>query len=185
MAVHGQAVSDVLFAHLKEFQLFANIGEILLGLRKKNVIEDDEYLEVIDESKKKQARFLIEKIPRGGDNAFKALLESIFEKDKPFAEKLLKSLEQHESTSASSFARKLRKDLKWATAEDEESEEELPPNETSSTSKAPKKRLKKDAASEGASNSRAKDGPPPRKRRAKRDDTSVSKPNDSRSSGKR
>ena len=104
MAVHGQAVSDVLFEYYKEFQQYGMFGDVLLGLRQRKVIEDDEFKEYIQKSRKEQVLFLVDKIPTGGDNAFRALLESISEKDETFAKKLLESMEKKDPA----FARTLR-----------------------------------------------------------------------------
>ncbi|CAG0889787.1 unnamed protein product [Darwinula stevensoni] len=105
MATLGAAVSAVMAEHLNTFQQFIDLDEILLCLMIKNVIQNDEYHELMEETRerrRKQALFLLKKIPTAGDGAFLALLECLNLKHRKLAETLLTSLEWERGSSLAS-----------------------------------------------------------------------------------
>ncbi|CAG0888596.1 unnamed protein product [Darwinula stevensoni] len=90
-------VSAVMAEHLKTFQQYTDLEEILLCLLMKGVIKNDEFLGLMNETRekrRKQALFLLEKIPTAGDGAFLAFLECLKKNHRKLAETLLKSLGQ-------------------------------------------------------------------------------------------
>ncbi|CAG0889786.1 unnamed protein product [Darwinula stevensoni] len=77
-------------------------------LKKKKIIENDEYhemMEVTKEKKKNQVLFLLKKISSAGDNAFLALLECLKAKYRDLAEALLATLEREDEV----YAKEVRK----------------------------------------------------------------------------
>ncbi|CAG0900525.1 unnamed protein product [Darwinula stevensoni] len=107
MATPGAAVSAVMAEHLNTYQQYTDLEEILRCLLIKKVIQLDEYHEQMDETRekrKKQALFLLRKIPTAGDGAFLAFLECLKEKHRNLAETLLTSLGQKNEA----YAREVR-----------------------------------------------------------------------------
>ncbi|CAG0895641.1 unnamed protein product [Darwinula stevensoni] len=110
MTTHGDAISAALDEHKNTFQQYTDLEEIFLCLKRKKIIENDEYHEMMKETsgrKKKQVLFLHEKIISAGDNAFIALLECLKARYKDLAEALLRTLEMEDEA----FAKEVRN--KW------------------------------------------------------------------------
>ena len=109
MASNSQAISDVLAEYKNTFQQFVDLEEILLCLKKKGIILNDEFHELHEETmekRKKQTLFLLKIIPMRGDNAFPALLECLRER----YEDLVKELE---TTLGEKIAASQKKRCKW------------------------------------------------------------------------
>ena len=95
MATHGAAISSALYEHKDTFQQYIDLEEILLCLRNKEIVQNDEYqemTEVTEEKKKKQTLFLLKKISTAGEKAFLALLDCLKEKHEDLAGALLMTL---------------------------------------------------------------------------------------------
>ncbi|CAG0903268.1 unnamed protein product [Darwinula stevensoni] len=110
MTTHGPAISAIMAEHKNTFQQYIDLEEILLCLKRKNVIQDDEYHDLMEETrekKKKQTLFLLKKIPAAGDNAFLLFLECLKKRHMNLAEALLKSLDQEDEA----YAKEVR--IKW------------------------------------------------------------------------
>ncbi|CAG0895643.1 unnamed protein product [Darwinula stevensoni] len=103
MLTDSGAISAVIAENLQTFRQRIELDEILLCLKKKSIIEHDEYIECTNHTKNKskiQADFILEKIPRAGDKAFPALLECLNEKYPDFVETLLKAMEKKDANYA-------------------------------------------------------------------------------------
>ena len=103
MATHGRAITAALYEHQNKLQQYTDLEEILLCLKKKGIIENDEYHEMMEltkEKKKRQVLFIHNKISSAGDKAFLALLECLKAKYGDLAESILTTLEREDKTYA-------------------------------------------------------------------------------------
>ncbi|CAG0905009.1 unnamed protein product [Darwinula stevensoni] len=105
MTTHGPTISKVITDHLSTFRQYIDLDDLLLRLKGEGIIQDDEFIEKTkysEDKSKKQAMFILEKIPRAGDDAFQGLLKCLLDMEqnhKEFVEKLLTSLEKNGAKS--------------------------------------------------------------------------------------
>ncbi|CAG0894501.1 unnamed protein product [Darwinula stevensoni] len=111
MTTHSQAISNVLAEYKNTFQWHTELEDILLCLKTKGIIHDDEYHEMVEETRerrKKQTLFLLRVIPTRGDNAFPALLQCLMEKYSDLVQALLTSLESRDRPYAMELRRRFQ-----------------------------------------------------------------------------
>ena len=114
MATHGRAITAALYEHQNKLQQYTDLEEILLCLKKKGIIKNDEYHEMMEltkEKKKNQVLFILKKISSAGDNAFLALLECLKAKQRDLAEAMLVIVERIDEP----YAKELR-NSKWLSS---------------------------------------------------------------------
>ena len=100
---HGDAISSALYEHKNKFQQYTDLEEIFLCLKRKKIIENDEFHEMVEKTegiKKKQVFFLLKKISNSGESAFLALLECLEAKYQDLAEALLTTMEDEDEDYA-------------------------------------------------------------------------------------
>ena len=104
MNVNREAIDVVMCEYKDLFQQFTDLDKILLCLKTKGVIQKDEYEELVQDvtgKKRRQADFLLKKIPEGKDDAFLNFLRCLLEHEyKDHIEKLLKSMESKDQAFA-------------------------------------------------------------------------------------
>ena len=95
MALYGDVISSVLNQYQESFQQHTDLEYILSCLKREGLIEDDEYEEQRKQKEGKEKNltlFLFNKIRRGGDKAFPALLKCLKKKYLSLAKSLLQSV---------------------------------------------------------------------------------------------